>query len=161
MSKILELVENATDKKAKTENFVSKFAKYYTPIVCALAAIIAAYFLIFTKRGIHDSIYPAMIFLVVSCPCALVISVPLGFFGAIGGAGRKGILIKGSNYLESLNNVGLVVFDKTGTLTKGQFKIVEIVSDNESKENILEYAAYCEVSSQHPIAKSIVEAYRL
>lgn len=159
VAKILDMVSNASTKKAKAENFVSKFAKYYTPIVCALAAIIAAYFLIFTNRGIHDSIYPAMIFLVVSCPCALVISVPLAFFGAIGGAGKKGILIKGSNYLEALNNVGLVVFDKTGTLTKGHFKVVKIVGENLQEQEVLEYAAYCEVASHHPIAKSIVEEY--
>jgi len=169
VSKILDLVQNANVNKGKTEKFISKFAKYYTPIICGLALVIVLINLIvFTVSGpssgyanIHDCIYPGMIFLVVSCPCALVISVPMSYFGAIGGAGKKGILIKGSNYLEQLNNVGRVVFDKTGTLTKGQFKIKNIVSTNPSysDNDIFKIAAYCEIVSNHPIAKAIVNEY--
>ncbi len=169
VSKIVDMVSNASLKKANTENVISKFAKYYTPIVCALALIIIALNLLFFQRNLlteygmqeylHASIYPSMIFLVVSCPCALIISVPLGFFSGIGYASKKGILVKGSNYLENLRNVGLVVFDKTGTLTKGQFTVKEIITENMEKEDLLRYAAYCEVGSIHPIAKSIIDEY--
>lgn len=167
VSKIVDMVSNASLKKANTENIVSKFARFYTPIVCGLALLIILINLLFIHvdlRGdLHDylraSIYPAMIFLVVSCPCALIISVPLGFFGGIGTASKKGILVKGSNYLENLRNVGIVVFDKTGTLTKGQFVVKEISTENISKEKLLEVAAYCEVGSIHPVAKSILEKY--
>lgn len=160
VSKILDLVQNANVNKAKTEKFVTKFAKYYTPIICALSVLIATIFFII-GRSVHDSIYPAMVFLVVSCPCALVISVPLGYFGAIGGASKQGILIKGSNYLDTLGKTGVVVFDKTGTLTKGKFEIKKIVSVNEDylEEDILRIAANCECVSNHPIAKSIVSSY--
>ena len=167
VSKIVDMVSNASLNKANTENIVTRFAKYYTPIVCALSLVIILLNLILlrnefgrdTQKYIHESIYPAMIFLVVSCPCALIISVPLGFFGGIGTASKKGILVKGSNYLENLSKVGLVVFDKTGTLTKGQFVIKEIVSEGLPEATLLKNAAYCEVGSIHPIAKSIVEKY--
>ena len=167
VSKIVDMVSNASLKKANTENIVTRFAKYYTPIVCALALLIIAINMLFVQRGLigdfqrymHESVYPAMIFLVVSCPCALIISVPLGFFGGIGASSKKGILVKGSNYLENLSDAGLIVFDKTGTLTKGQFKITEIKTLNLSNEKILKYAAHAEVGSIHPIAKSIVEKY--
>lgn len=167
VSKIVDMVTNANLNKARTENIVSKFAKYYTPIVCGLALLIIAINLLFVNidmRGdvqeyLYDSIYPAMIFLVVSCPCALIISVPLGFFGGIGAASKSGILVKGSNDLECLNNIGLVVFDKTGTLTKGQFEVKNVVSENISSEDLLKAAAYCEIGSIHPIAKSIVDKY--
>ncbi len=167
VSKIVNMVSDASLKKANTENIVSKFARYYTPIVCAFSLlIIALNFLFFqteykydTQLYIHESIYPAMIFLVVSCPCALIISVPLGFFGGIGAASKKGILVKGSDYLENISNAGLVVFDKTGTLTKGQFSIKEIKSENLAETILLKYAAHCEVSSIHPVAKSLVERY--
>ena len=167
VSKIVDMVSNASLKKANTENLVSKFAKYYTPIVCGLALLIIVINLLFVHvdlRGdlheyLRESIYPAMIFLVVSCPCALIISVPLGFFGGIGAASKKGILVKGSNYLENLSNIGLVVFDKTGTLTKGHFVVKEIVTDTLKQEKLLELAAYAEVGSIHPIAKSIVEKF--
>ena len=167
VSKIVDMVSNASLKKANTENIVSKFARYYTPIVCGLAVIIIIINLLFVhvdlRSDLHEylkaSIYPAMIFLVVSCPCALIISVPLGFFGGIGTASKKGILVKGSNYLENLSNVGLAVFDKTGTLTKGHFVVKEIVTENLEPEKLLELAAYAEVGSIHPIAKSIIEKY--
>lgn len=161
VSQILQMVENASSLKAKTENLISKFAKYYTPIVVILAFIWSlSPFVLKTDAqwsDFKDSIYAAMIFLVASCPCALVISIPLGFFGGIGGASKQGILIKGSNYLEALSNVGTVVFDKTGTLTKGEFTVEEIVKAN--GEDVLMLAAYCELSSNHPIARSIVEEY--
>lgn len=161
VSKILDLVENANTNKAKSEKFVTKFAKYYTPIVCILAFVIAMLYLFLSDRNIHDSIYPAMVFLVVSCPCALIISVPLGYFGAIGGASKRGILIKGSNFLDEFNNVGIVAFDKTGTLTKGQFVVDKIVSINDkyTSNDILRIAANCECLSNHPIAKSIVNKF--
>ena len=159
ISQILHLVENASTLKAKTEKFITKFAKYYTPIIVVLALLLAISPLIFTNLDFRSSIYSATIFLVVSCPCALVISVPLGFFGGIGGASRKGILIKGSNYLEILANLESIVFDKTGTLTKGTFQVSEIKPINISKEELLELAAYCEVGSNHPIAKSIIKEY--
>lgn len=161
VSKILDLVENANSNKAKTEKFVTKFAKYYTPIVCGLAVLIAVYFLIFGERNIHDALYPAMVFLVVSCPCALIISVPLTYFAAIGVASKKGILIKGSNYLDEVACASVIAFDKTGTLTSGKFKVKEVVSLNEqyNSDDILRIAAHCEAISNHPIAKSIVNKY--
>ena len=162
ISKILELVENASSKKAETEKFITTFAKYYTPVVvfgALLLALIPPLF--FTGQTFTDWIYRALVVLVISCPCALVISIPLGYFGGIGGASRKGILVKGSNYLDALTKIKTVVFDKTGTLTKGEFKVAEIVSANGFKEeDILKYAAYAEAHSNHPIAKSILDAYQ-
>lgn len=161
VSKILDLVQSASAKKAPVENFITKFAKYYTPAVVAAAFLIAVLPPIITfNYQFGDWIYRALIFLVISCPCALVISIPLSFFGGIGAASRKGILIKGSSYLEALNNVDTVVFDKTGTLTKGVFKVCKIIALNGfSKEEVLEYAAFAESYSSHPIAKSILESY--
>ncbi len=162
VSKILELVENATSKKAETEKFITTFARYYTPVVvfgALLLAVIPPLF--FAGQTFTDWIYRALVVLVISCPCALVISIPLGYFGGIGGASRKGILVKGSNYLDALTRIKTVVFDKTGTLTKGEFKVAEIVSANGyKKEDILKFAAYAEANSNHPIAKSILEAYQ-
>lgn len=161
VSKILNLVENAASKKAPTENFITKFARVYTPAVTFGALIIAVVPpLILTGAVFSDWIYRALVFLVVSCPCALVVSIPLGFFGGIGGASKAGILIKGSNYLEALNNVDTVVFDKTGTLTKGVFKVTKISPKNNITEaELLEYAAIAESFSNHPIALSILKAY--
>ena len=156
-SKILDLVENASNKKAHAENFITKFAKYYTPIVVILALCLAFLPPLFIKDiTMIDCIKRAMTFLVISCPCALVISVPLGFFGGIGGASRQGILIKGSNYLETLANTKTIVFDKTGTLTEGKFQVVKIVS---KEEKMLELAALAEAYSSHPIALAIREKY--
>ncbi|AQM59255.1 heavy metal translocating P-type ATPase [Clostridium baratii] len=160
VARILELVQNASSKKASTEKFITKFARYYTPIVviCALAlAIIPSVFI--QGANPNEWIYRALIFLVVSCPCALVISVPLGLFAGIGGASKKGILVKGGNYLESLKDIDTVVFDKTGTLTKGAFKVTQINNVEISKSELLKYAAICERYSNHPIAKSILEEY--
>lgn len=161
ISRILELVENATSKKAETEKFITTFAKYYTPIVVIGALLLAILPpLLFSGQTFSDWIYRALVVLVISCPCALVISIPLGYFGGVGLASRKGILVKGSNFLDALTQVKAVVFDKTGTLTKGEFKVAEIVVSNGfSKEEILEYAAYAEVNSNHPVAQSITEAY--
>ncbi|MDF2674063.1 MAG: heavy metal translocating P-type ATPase [Clostridiales bacterium] len=161
VAKILELVQNASTRKAPTEKFITKFARYYTPAVVFLALGIAVIPpIIIPGSQFSEWLYRGLIFLVISCPCALVISIPLGFFGGIGGASKNGILIKGSNYLEALNNVEIVVFDKTGTLTKGVFKVTEIISQNGfSKEEILEYAAYAESYSSHPIALSIIKAF--
>ncbi|MHB1687870.1 MAG: heavy metal translocating P-type ATPase [Ignavibacteriaceae bacterium] len=163
ISKILEMVENATSKKAQTEKFITTFAKYYTPVIvfgALLLAIIPPLF--FAGQTFSDWIYRALVVLVISCPCALVISIPLGYFGGIGGASKKGILVKGSNYLDTLTQVKTVVFDKTGTLTKGEFKVSEIITSNSfSKEKILEYAAYAESNSKHPIAKSILDKFNL
>jgi Cd2+/Zn2+-exporting ATPase len=161
VSKILELVENATNKKAKTEKFITKFARYYTPAVVYMALALAVIPpLVVPGATFADWIHRALIFLVVSCPCALVISIPLGFFGGVGGASKHGVLIKGSNYLEALNNVDTVVFDKTGTLTKGIFKVTEISAyEGATEEAVLEYAAFVESHSNHPIAKSIIKAY--
>ncbi|WP_194191796.1 heavy metal translocating P-type ATPase [Clostridium chrysemydis] len=162
VARILELVQNASSKKAETEKFITKFAKYYTPIVVfsALAlAIIPP--LVIPNTTFDEWIYRALIFLVVSCPCALVVSVPLGLFAGIGGASKKGILIKGGNYLEALKDVDTVVFDKTGTLTKGTFKVTKIVSDNLSKSEVLRYAALGEQYSTHPIGTSILEEFKL
>lgn len=159
VAKILELVENASSKKAKVENFITRFAKYYTPIVTILAVILAILPPLILGGGWSDWIQRACIFLVISCPCALVISVPLGFFGGIGAASKIGVLVKGSNYLEAVSEMDTVVFDKTGTLTKGEFKVSEIRPVDLSKEELLEIAALGEGYSNHPIANSIREAY--
>ncbi len=161
VSKILNLVQNASTKKAPTENFITKFAKYYTPVIVAIAALLAVIPPLFIPGASFSNwIYRALIFLVISCPCALVISIPLGFFGGIGRASKEGILIKGSNYLEALHNAHTIIFDKTGTLTKGIFKVTEIQTrGNLSKEQLLEYAALAESFSNHPIALSIIQAY--
>ncbi len=161
ISKILELVENASSKKAETEKFITTFARYYTPVVVFGALLLAVIPpLIVQGATFTDWIYRALVVLVISCPCALVISIPLGYFGGIGGASRRGILVKGSNYLDALTKIKTVVFDKTGTLTKGEFKVAEIISANGfKKEDILKYAAYAEANSSHPIAKSILEVY--
>ncbi len=160
VSKILDLVENASNKKAKTEKFITKFARYYTPVVVYLALIIAIVPpLLLEGAEFSDWIRRALIFLVVSCPCALVISIPLGFFGGIGGASKHGVLIKGSNYLEALNNVKTVVFDKTGTLTKGVFKVTEIMAEDGQQDQLLSIAAKLETHTNHPIGKSILKAY--
>ncbi len=159
VSKILDLVQNASSKKAKTENFITKFARYYTPAVVFSAAAIAVIPpLIMKNAAFSDWILRALTFLVVSCPCALVISIPLGFFGGIGGASRNGILVKGSNYIEALNKAEILVFDKTGTLTEGVFKVSKVHSFDSSID-LLEYAAYAESYSSHPIALSILGAY--
>lgn len=157
VSKILELVENASDQKSKAENFITKFAKYYTPIVVAVAVLLAIIPGAITTDW-STWIYRALSFLVVSCPCALVISIPLSFFAGIGAASRYGILIKGSNYLEKFNKANTFVFDKTGTLTKGNFAVTKILPDN-NKDGVLRLASIAEHDSNHPIAKSIVSTY--
>ena len=160
-SKILDLIENATNKKAKIENFITKFAKYYTPIIVVLAFIIAMFPpLIFNNETFSTWLYRAMVFLVLSCPCALVISVPLSFFAGIGLASKYGILIKGGNFLELLSKINCFVFDKTGTLTKGNFEVVKINNINISQEEFLKNASYAEYYSDHPIAKSIKNKYQ-
>lgn len=161
VSKVLELVQNASNNKAQTENFITKFARHYTPAVVGAAALIAILPpLVISGATFSDSVYKALVFLVISCPCALVISIPLGFFGGIGAASKNGILIKGSNYLEALNHVDTVVFDKTGTLTKGQFSVTDMrPNDNFSKGDLLKYTAYIESYSNHPIALSIIKEY--
>lgn len=159
VAKILDLVENASTKKADTEKFITKFAKIYTPIVVFLAVALAIVPSLMTSDW-NTWIYRALIFLVISCPCALVISVPLSFFGGIGAASKQGILVKGSNYLEVLNDVDTVAFDKTGTLTKGQFSVVQVNPVNISKQKLLQMAASVEKNSTHPIAKSILQAYK-
>ncbi len=160
VSKILDLVENASSKKSKSENFITKFAKYYTPAVVIIAVFLAVIpTLVIEGAEFTDWLYRALTFLVVSCPCALVISIPLGFFGGIGGASKKGILVKGSNYLEALSNSEIVVFDKTGTLTKGVFEVQKIEPVGISKEELIKYAAYAESYSNHPISVSIKKAY--
>lgn len=161
ISRILELVENATSRKAETEKFITTFARYYTPVV-VIGALLLAVFppLLIPGATYEDWIYRALVVLVISCPCALVISIPLGYFGGVGMASRKGVLVKGSNYLDALTKVRTVVFDKTGTLTKGEFRVSEIVGCNGiTREKILEYAALAESNSNHPIAKSITDAY--
>ena len=160
VSKILDLVENAASKKAPTENFITKFARYYTPAVVFFALGLAIVPPLLIQGALFsDWIYRALIFLVVSCPCALVISIPLGFFGGIGGASRHGILVKGGNYLEALNSVSTVVFDKTGTLTEGEFQVVEVVSTGGlAEEDLLYLAALGESHSSHPIAQSVLKA---
>lgn len=160
VSKILDLVENASSKKSKSEQFITKFARYYTPIVVIIAVFLAIVPpLLVSGVSFYSWVYRALSFLVVSCPCALVISIPLSFFGGIGGASRKGILIKGSNYLEAFANTEIVVFDKTGTLTKGVFKVQEIHADGISNNGLLEIAAYAESYSNHPISNSLKSAY--
>ncbi len=161
ISKILEMVENATAKKAKTEKFITTFAKYYTPVVVFGAVLIAVLPpLLLTGATFGEWIFRALVVLVISCPCALVISIPLGYFGGIGGASRKGILVKGSNFLDALTRVKTVVFDKTGTLTKGEFKVSGIFpAPGFDEKTLLEYTAYAESNSNHPIAKSIVAAF--
>lgn len=160
VSKILDLVENASSKKSNSEQFITKFARYYTPIVVIIAAILAFVPpLIVQGEDFSDWIYRALNFLVVSCPCALVISIPLSFFGGIGGASKKGILVKGSNYLEALAQTEIVVFDKTGTLTKGVFHVGEVNPQGISKEELLELAAFAESYSNHPISLSLKSAY--
>ena len=161
VSKILDLVENASSKKSKSENFITKFAKYYTPIVVIIALVLAIIPpLIISGATFSDWIYRALSFLVVSCPCALVISIPLSFFGGIGGASKMGVLIKGSNYLEALSNTEIAVFDKTGTLTKGVFEVQKVEPVEISKEELLKISAYAENYSNHPISKSIKQAYK-
>ncbi len=160
VSKILDLVQNASAKKAPTENFITKFARYYTPAVVMLAIVVAFVPPLLLDQEFYKWIYRSLVFLVISCPCALVVSVPLGFFGGIGAASRAGILIKGGNYLEALNDVDIIVMDKTGTLTKGVFKVSNIVTSDEFKEEeVLKFAAIGEIHSNHPIAKSIKMAY--
>ncbi len=160
VSRILDLVENAGTKKSNSENFITKFARYYTPVVVIVAALMAVIPpLILPGAAFSDWIYRGLIFLVISCPCALVISIPLSFFGGIGGASRQGILVKGSNYLEALAETEIVVFDKTGTLTKGIFKVQEVVPQGIEKEELLELTAYAESYSNHPISLSLKNAY--
>lgn len=165
VSKILDLVENSSMKKSKTENFITKFAKYYTPVVCYSALALAVIPpIVLTIMGqparVGDWIFRALTFLVISCPCALVISIPLSFFGGIGCASKNGILVKGSNYLETLSDVKYFVFDKTGTLTKGVFEVTDVVpAEGFNKDHLLEYAAYAESASTHPISVSLKKAY--
>lgn len=160
VAKILDLVENAGSKKSEAEHFITKFARYYTPVVVGLAALLAVVPPLITGGGWADWIYRALSFLVISCPCALVISIPLSFFGGLGGASREGILIKGSNYLEALADAEMIVMDKTGTLTKGVFGVRKVVASEEStEEEVLETAAYAESYSNHPISRSLVQAY--
>ncbi len=160
VSKILDLVENASNKKSKSENFITKFSKYYTPTVVIIALLLAIIPpLIIEGATFSDWIYRALSFLVVSCPCALVISIPLSFFGGIGGASKIGVLIKGSNYLEALADTEIVVFDKTGTLTKGVFEVQKVSPVGISKDELLKIAVYAENYSNHPISKSLKEAY--
>ena len=159
VKKILELVENASSKKAPTEQFITKFARYYTPFVVLTAALVAVLPPLFTGAAFNPWFYRALVFLVVSCPCALVVSIPLGFFGGIGLASKNGILVKGGNYLEALNELDSIIFDKTGTLTEGDFKVTEVnIYSDHSREEILNIAAEAEQFSNHPIAQSIVEA---
>ena len=159
VSKILDLVENASNKKSKSEKFITKFAKYYTPIVVIIAIILGCIIPFLIKDSYSNWIYRALSFLVVSCPCALVISIPLSFFGGIGGASKIGVLIKGSNYLEMLSKVDTILFDKTGTLTKGIFDIQKINPIGISKDKLLEMVAYAENYSNHPVADAIKKAY--
>lgn len=158
VAKILEMVENASSQKAPVENFITKFARYYTPAVVIFAAFLAVISPVFFNTGIAEGIRRACIFLVVSCPCALVISVPLSFFGGIGAASRKGILVKGSNFLEALSSLDTIVFDKTGTLTKGSFTVTEVYPA-EKRSEILNLAAKCEAYSDHPVAASIIKEW--
>lgn len=160
VSKILDLVENASSKKSNSEQFITKFARYYTPVVVIIAVFLAIIPpLVIDGATFSDWIYRALAFLVVSCPCALVISIPLSFFGGIGGASKKGVLVKGSNYLEALAETEIVVFDKTGTLTKGVFNVQEIHPEGVSKEELLELTAHAESYSNHPISLSLKRAY--
>ena len=160
VSKILDLVENASSKKSKHENFITKFAKYYTPIVVIIALVLAIIPpLVLKDAGFKEWIYRALTFLVVSCPCALVISIPLGFFGGIGGSSKMGVLVKGSNYLEALAKTEVVVFDKTGTLTEGVFEVQKVEPVGISKEELIKLAAHAESYSNHPISMSLKRAY--
>ena len=160
VSKILNLVENASSRKSKSENFITKFARYYTPTVVIIALFIAILPpLLIQNATFADWIYRALSFLVVSCPCALVISIPLSFFGGIGGASKMGILIKGSNYLEALSNTEIVVFDKTGTLTEGVFEVQKLNAIGISEDELLKIAVHSEYYSNHPISKSLKNAY--
>lgn len=159
VAKILDLVENSSEKKARTENFITRFAKYYTPIVVFAALALAIIPPLVTGDAFSEWVYRALTFLVISCPCALVISIPLSFFGGLGGASKCGVLIKGSNYLEALANTQIIVFDKTGTLTKGSFAVSKIHAKDISNEQLLEIAAYAESYSTHPISQSIKHAY--
>jgi len=165
VSRILDLVENATSRKSKSENFISKFARYYTPAVCYSALALAILPPLFIRFFLHGGwtfstwIYRALTFLVISCPCALVISIPLSFFGGIGGASNAGVLVKGSNYLEKLANTGIVAFDKTGTMTRGIFEVTTIHNSGISPKELLKYAAHAEAYSSHPIGRSIIREY--
>ena len=164
VSRILDLVENATSRKSRSEDFISRFARYYTPAVCACALALAllppiARTLMGADANVADWLYRALTFLVISCPCALVISIPLSFFAGIGGASRAGILVKGSVYLEALSKMSTVVFDKTGTLTEGRFSVVEIRTNGVTEQELLRFAAHAEHASTHPIGRSIVAAY--
>lgn len=160
VSKILDLVENASSKKSKHENFITKFAKYYTPIVVIIALVLAIIPpLVLKDAGFKEWVYRALTFLVVSCPCALVISIPLGFFGGIGGSSKMGVLVKGSNYLEALAKTEVVVFDKTGTLTEGVFEVQKVEPVGISKEELIKLAAHAESYSNHPISMSLKRAY--
>lgn len=159
VAKILDLVQNSSKRKANTEKFITRFAKVYTPIVVAMAVFLALVPPLLFNGEWNDWVYRALVFLVISCPCALVISVPLSFFGGIGAASKQGILVKGSNYLESLNKVNTIAFDKTGTLTKGQFSVTSVNPKSISKDELLEIAAAIESNSNHPIAQSIVTAF--
>ena len=160
VSKILDLVENASSKKSKSENFITKFAQYYTPAVVIIAVLLAIIPpLVVEGATFSDWLYRALSFLVVSCPCALVISIPLSFFGGIGGASKMGILIKGSNYLEAIANTEIVVFDKTGTLTEGVFEVQKVKAIDITKEELLKITAYAENYSNHPISQSVKRAY--
>ena len=158
--KVLEMVESATNKKSKNEKFICKFAKIYTPIVVLIAILIVIISYVFFNLSLYDSIYKALVCLVISCPCALVISIPLSYFAGIGCASRYGILVKGSSFIDRLSTLGCMVFDKTGTLTRGVFEVVDIDSYNGfSKEDVLKYAAYAELFSNHPIGNSIISKY--
>jgi len=159
VSRILEMVENASSKKAKAENFITKFARWYTPLVVGAAVLLAVIPPLVTGGAWSMWVERALIFLVISCPCALVISIPLSFFGAIGGASRRGILVKGGNYLEALADTSIVVFDKTGTLTEGRFDVTKVCAHDMGEDRLLELAAAAESSSGHPIAQSILRAY--
>ena len=159
VSRILELVENASSRKSRSEKFISRFARVYTPSVCGAALALAVIPPICGFGEWHEWLYRALTFLVISCPCALVISIPLTFFAGIGGASRDGVLVKGSNYLEALAEVKIVALDKTGTLTRGSFEVTEIIKNRVEKEKLIEFAAHAEASSTHPIAKSIVASF--
>lgn len=159
VSKILDLVENASNKKAPSEQFITRFSKYYTPVVVIVAVLLAFLPPVILHQSFAGWVHRGLIFLVISCPCALVISVPLSFFGGIGGASKEGILVKGSNYLEQLAKADTILMDKTGTLTKGSFNVTEVKSEVISKEQLLEYCAYAEFYSTHPISLSIEKAY--
>ena len=161
VAKIFDLVENASSKKSKSENFITKFARYYTPAVVIAALMLAVFPPLLLGAHFSEWIHRALIFLVISCPCALVISIPLSFFGGIGGASKAGVLVKGSNYLEALSQAEIVVFDKTGTLTKGTFQVTKICPEGVSKEDLLRFASYAESYSNHPISQSLKRAYGL